>query len=291
MEGCDLDDHSSCPKVSPHRVTSGEIQTMREMVTSPDYRHVPTGTLAILAQRLGRVFASATTWRRLVRERGWRRPRVRVHPAKPKVGIRAAKPDEIWHIDTTLIRLVDGTKAYVHAVIDNFSRRILSWRVAGTFDPGNTVAVLLEACRSAMPRDADRPTVVADGGVENVNGSIDELIESGLLRRVLAMTELRSNSMIEAWWRTLKHQWLFLNTLDSTETVEKLVRFYVTEHNQRLPHSAFQGQTPDEMYFAQGDGIPNDLESARKAARAQRLAANRSLSCAVCEPSANSDAA
>jgi len=82
-----------------------------------------------------------------------------------------------------------------------------------------------------------------------------------------------------------------LNTLDSVETVEKLVRFYVTEHNQRLPHSAFRGQTPDEMYFGQGDGIPDDLESARKAARAQRLAANRSLSCAVCEPSTDSDAA
>jgi len=79
--GCDLDDHSSCPKVSPHRITRREIQTIKEMVTSPDYRHVPTGTLAVLAQRMGRVFASATTWRRLVRDRGWRRPRVRVHPA------------------------------------------------------------------------------------------------------------------------------------------------------------------------------------------------------------------
>ena len=36
----------------------------------------------------------------------------------------------------------------------------------------------------------------------------------------------------------LKHRWLFPNTLDSIETVEKLVRFHVTEHNQRLPHSA-----------------------------------------------------
>ena len=111
--GCDLDDHSSCPKTSPHRVTSKEIDAIKKMVTSPEYRHVPTGTLALLAQRLGRVFASATTWHRLVRERGWRRPRVRVHPVKPKVGIRAAKPNEIWHIDTTLIRLVDGTKAYL----------------------------------------------------------------------------------------------------------------------------------------------------------------------------------
>ncbi len=72
--GCDLDDHLSCPKTSPHRVTWVEVQAIKEMITSPDYRHVPTGTLAVLAQRIGRVFASATTWRRLVRERGWRRP-------------------------------------------------------------------------------------------------------------------------------------------------------------------------------------------------------------------------
>jgi transposase InsO family protein len=34
----------------------------------------------------------------------------------------------MWHIDTTVIRLLDGTRAYLHAVIDNFSRRILAWR-------------------------------------------------------------------------------------------------------------------------------------------------------------------
>ena len=73
--------------------------------------------------------ASPSTWYHLVRQYGWRRPRVRVHPAKPKVGLRTTGPDEMWHIDTTVIRLLDGTRAYLHAVIDNFSRRILAWRV------------------------------------------------------------------------------------------------------------------------------------------------------------------
>jgi hypothetical protein len=106
------------------------------------------------------------------------------------------------------------------------------------------------------------------------------------------MTEIRfSNSMIEAWWRALKHQWLFLNTLDSIETVRKLVTFYVAEHNQVLPHSAFRGQTPDEMYFAQGDAIPGELDQARRAARQERLKANRALACPVCEPVDDLDAA
>jgi putative transposase len=252
------------------------------MVTSPTYRHVPTGTLAVLAQRLGTVWVSPSTWYRLVRQNGWRRPRLRVHPAKPKVGLRTTRPDEMWHIDTTVIRLLDGTRAYLHAVIDNFPRRILAWRVADTFAPVNSVAVLVDASRAATPSEST-PVVLADAGVENVNAQVDDLITSGVLRRVLAFTELTfSNSMIEAWWRSLKHQWLFLHSLDSITTVHRLVAFYVNEHNRVLPHSAFHGQTPDEMYFGTGDTVPADLTSRAAAARRTRLEANRSASCETC---------
>ena len=93
----------------------------------------------------------------------------------------------MWHIDTTVIQLLDGTRAYLHAVIDNFSRRILAWRIADTFAPGNSVAVLLEASRGVMSSDTT-PVVLADAGVENVNAQVDELITAGILRRVLAFT-------------------------------------------------------------------------------------------------------
>ena len=108
---CDLDDHSACPHSSPHELTPDEVTEIRDMVTARAYRHVPTGRLAILAQRIGRVLASPSTWHRLVRERGWRRPRPRSHPKGPRVGIRATRPDEIWYVDTTVIRLLDGTRA------------------------------------------------------------------------------------------------------------------------------------------------------------------------------------
>ena len=75
---CALDDQSSCPRTSPFRLTPTEVRAIQDMVTSPDYRHVPTGTLAVLAQRLGTVWASPSTWYRLVRQHGWRRPRFRV---------------------------------------------------------------------------------------------------------------------------------------------------------------------------------------------------------------------
>jgi len=252
------------------------------MVTSDEYRHVPTGTLALLAQRLGKVLASATTWYKLVRLHKWRRPRLRVHPSKPKDGIRSSASNEIWHVDTTLIRLLDGTRAYLHAVIDNFSRRILAWKVSSTFDPSITAELLVDAASGLIEL---KPTLLVDGGVENFNSAVDKLVDSGLLRRLLAQTDISfSNSLIESWWRALKHQWLYLNTLDTVGRLEKLVTFYVDEHNARLPHSAFRGQTPDEMYFGTGDHVPDELDAAKKVARQSRMKLNRSTSCPTCWP-------
>lgn len=282
---CGLDDVSSCPRTSPQQLMAVEIDAIKEMVTSDEYRHVPTGTLALLAQRLGRVFASPTTWYRLVRAYKWRRPRRRIHPAKPKVGIRASRPNEIWHVDMTVIRLLDGTRAYLHGVIDNFSRRILAWRVSPTFEPDCTAELLLTASSDLVDQT---PTVLTDGGVENFNSAVDKLITSGILSRLLAMTDIVfSNSMIESWFRSIKHQWLFLNTLDTVTAVEKLVSFYIAEHNGAIPHSAFKGQTPDEMYFGTGDEVPEELEAAKVAARAERMEVNRVRSCRRCDPLLN----
>jgi len=58
----------------------------------------------------------------------------------------------------------DGSKAYLHAIIDNFSRRVLAWRVNDSFIPAVTAELLMEAGREI--EDAT-PQVLEDGGVEN----------------------------------------------------------------------------------------------------------------------------
>ena len=276
---CRLDDRPSCPRLVVQRLTYGEVEAIGDMVQSTEHRHMSIRGLALYAQRAGKVFAHPGTWGKLVRERGWLRPRLRLYPAKPKIGLRTHAPNEAWHIDVTIIKLLDGTKAYVHAVIDNFSRRILAWTCAGRLDPMNTHDVLTRAAAHLVAST----NVFMDSGVENLNGDVDPLFERGALRRVIAQIDVTfSNSLIEAWWRSLKHRWLFLHPLDNLATVRRLVEFYVTEHNERIPHGAFEGQTPDEMYFGRGGQVPNDLALRRREARQQRLARNRQVACAAC---------
>ena len=121
-KSCGLDDRSSCPRTTPSQLTADEIASIKDMVLDPQLRHMPLRTLGLYAQRVGRVFASITTWARLARERGWRRLRKRVHPVRPTEGVRATWPNELWHIDVTILGLLDGTKVVFETTVPSASQ-------------------------------------------------------------------------------------------------------------------------------------------------------------------------
>jgi len=177
-EACTLDDRPSCPRTMPQRLTHPEVQAIGDLVQSKEHRHMSIRALALHAQRVGEVLAHPATWGKLIRRYGWGRPRLRVYPDKPKVGVRADAPNVAWHIDATIIKLLDGTKAYLHAVIDNYSRRILAWTVADRLDPMNTRDVLVRAA-SNLERST-KAEVYMDSGVENLNASVDPLFGEGV---------------------------------------------------------------------------------------------------------------
>jgi putative transposase len=281
-EGCDLEDQPSCPRAMPSRLTSDEVAVIETMVTSGEQRFMSVRALALYAQRVGKVFASPTTWYRLIRRRGWRRPRTRIYPPKPKVGVRAMAPGELLHLDVTIIKLLDGTRMYLHAIIDNYSRRILSWTLESCLGSGATCRVLREAAMEIVGK-VEGALLVSDAGSENVNRNVDDALEGVDLERVLAQIDVTySNSMIEAFWRSLKHSWLYLHGLETETELRRLVAFYVEAHNDVMPHSAFAGQTPNEVFFGTGDAVAARLAAKRVQAQTERIDRNRSAGCGVC---------
>jgi hypothetical protein len=124
-----------------------------------------------------------------------------------------------------------------------------------------------------------------------VIGEVDELFKDETLIRVLAQVEVTfSNSMIEAFWRSPEHSWIFLHSLDNLSALGRLIEFYITAHNQVMPHSAFEGQTPAEMYLGTGGSVVAELANARKAAREERMKEKRAAACSVCFVEADSSA-
>ncbi len=116
-----------------------------------------------------------------------------------------------------------------------------------------------------------------------MNRDVDEELDGSNLERVLAQIDVTfSNSMIEAFWRSLKNSWLYLHGLESESGLRRLIAFYVQVHNEVMPHSAFNGQTPDEVYFGTGDTVAADLAIGRVPAREARMDQNRQARCGSC---------
>ncbi len=57
----------------------------------------------------------------------------------------------------------------------------------------------------------------------------------------------------------MKHSWLYLHGLETESEVRRLVAFYVEGHNDMMPHSGFDGQTPNEVFFRTGDAVVASL--------------------------------
>ncbi|MCB9662366.1 MAG: transposase [Sandaracinaceae bacterium] len=279
---CRLQDTPSCPRRTPQQLTITERWTIREYVTDLALRHLSIASLSLLALRRGHAIASASTWCREVRRQGLRRPRKRVHPRRPKVGVRATAPNEIWHIDASKIRLVDGTVVWVHVVIDNYTRKILAWTMGGTCKADATNELLHQAVRCVRDH-AGVVTVVTDGGSENI--AVEDEDFAGLLRRVRAQVDVTySNSLIESFWAQLKHRWLYLHDLDTEATLRKLIAAFVEDHNALIPRAVLGGRTPDEVFLGLHRELPVQLVEARRAAGVDRVQVNRALtSCGGCD--------
>ena len=192
-------------------------------------------------------------------------------------------------MDISVIKLLDGTRVYFQAVMDNYSRKVLAYRVSDQYEPTATASILEEAA-SCLPPRIDNPnepppvvTVYCDGGVENFNEAVNKVLIRFQLLRVHAQIDVQfSNSLIEAFWRSTKHNCLFQQRLDSLAAVSKWVAFYIQQHNEVMPHHAFKGQTPNEMYFGTGKAIEAELKQGAVAARQARREANSKRTCAAC---------
>ena len=146
---CELKDQPSCPRISPTKLTTSELTKIKDIYTSKDFAHYSVLSLSWLGKKTGQVIASASTWSRVIRELGLKRNRVRIYPSKPKVGVRASTPGEIWHLDLSILRRQDGTRAFVQAVIDNFSRYVLAWKVSRDYGGLRTKELILKAIAKA----------------------------------------------------------------------------------------------------------------------------------------------
>jgi putative transposase len=282
---CALEDVPSCPKLSPCKITYSELRKIKSYLTDSSLFHVSVTSLSWLAKRRGEVFASTSTWSKIVQEYGLNRRKQRIYPCKPKIGVRASYPGQIWHLDMSVMRLQNGSKCYIQAIIDNKSRYVLAWKVSKDFGGVKTTALIKEALSNSKRLGVNIvPSVWVDGGSENLNSNVDSLLEDEEIQMVVAQVDIeQSNSMIESLFHRLKNRYLYYQVLRTYEDLVMHVNFYLKEANTSIPFDMLGGATPYEVYSGKvTDLFLSKMLTSADQARKDRMTFNKSQNCGKC---------
>jgi transposase InsO family protein len=281
-KGCAVSDLKNCPKYSPNQLTFQEIQLMGDFVTSEKYSHFPIRSLQLYTQRKGLLFCTYSSWTKYISLYGWLRPRKKKRKKCIRIGIRAKHPNEIWHIDVSHFIFPNGQKAFIQVVIDNFSRYVLAWQVLSSYDGAKTAALLEQALKRSTRQ---KLRLVVDGGSENKGPGVEGLELDGAFTKQVARFEISySNSMVEALFRQLKNNYLYSQKIDSVKSLTKHAKFWFREHNDVIPHTAFEGETPLERFKENWDKDEEVRILVRhEEAIKLRISHNQKVFCKLCE--------
>lgn len=192
--------------------------------------------------------------RRLLRQMGleaiYAKPRLsdpapghRIYPYRLR-GLEIVRPNQVWSTDITYIRLRRGF-AYLVAIMDWFSRYVLSWELSVTLDVSFCVAALEWALKRAQPEifNSDQGSQFTSETFTGVLLNHD--IEISMDGRGRAM----DNIFLERLWRTVKYEEVYLRDYqDVPEAVDSLRNFFLFYNRERI-HQSLGYQTPAEIYF------------------------------------------
>ena len=196
-----------------------------------------------------------TLMRRMGIEALYRRPRTstpapghRIYPYLLR-GVAVERPNQVWAMDITYIPLARGF-VYLAAVVDWFSRRVMSWRLSITQD----TSFCLEAVEEALARYG-RPAIFnTDQGSQFTSTAFTGLLlANGIAISMDGRGAWRDNVFVERLWRSVKYEEVYLQAYDGVAEARASIGRYLSFFNGRRPHSSLGGRTPDRVYF---DGLP-----------------------------------
>jgi len=163
-------------------------------------------------------------------------------------------PNQVWCADITYIRMRHGF-LYLMAIMDWFSRYVLTWELSNTLDVHFCLEALGQALRIAKPGIFNN-----DQGSQFTSCAFTGLLEQNNIRISMdGRGRAFDNIFIERLWRTVKYEEVYLHDyqdgIEAYFALDKYFRFY----NEERFHSSLDYQTPSEVYYAQGSPMENML--------------------------------
>jgi len=168
------------------------------------------------------------------------------HPTYPYLlrNLEICRPNQVWCSDITYIPMAHGF-LYLVAIMDWYSRRVLSWRLSNTLDSSFCV----DALQEAFKRFGTPEIFNTDQGSQFTSTTFtDELRARNIKISMDGKGRWVDNVFIERLWRSMKYEEVYLHAYDDAKQARAGIGRYLDFYNLERPHQALGYQTPDAFY-------------------------------------------
>ncbi len=169
-------------------------------------------------------------------------PEHRIYPYLLR-GLEIVRANQVWATDITYIQLSRGF-CYLVAIMDWFSRYVLSWRVSNTLDAGFCVECLEDALQYGRPEIFN-----SDQGSQLTSIKFTQKLLTAKIRISMdGRGRVFDNIFIERLWRTVKYGNIYINEYQTVTDVRQGLKPYFNTYNTERLHQSLEYQTPWEVY-------------------------------------------
>ena len=153
-------------------------------------------------------------------------------------------PNQVWAADITYVPMSRGYM-YLVAVMDWYSRKVLSWRLSNTLESDFCV----EALQEALHRYGRPEIFNTDQGAQFTSTAFTQVLKDhGINISMDGRGRCQDNIFIERLWWTIKHHYLYLHSFHSGSELHHGLSSWIGFYNEERGHSSLDDRTPDEVY-------------------------------------------
>jgi putative transposase len=160
-------------------------------------------------------------------------------------GLKIDRPNQVWAADITYIPMSRGFM-YLVAVMDWYSRKVLSWRVSNTLEADFCVEALSEAIENYGTPEIFNTD---QGSQFTSEDFIKKLKDNAIDISMDGRGRVQDNIFIERLWWTLKHHWVYLHSFANGAELRDGFRYWFNFYNRDRFHQSLDNLTPDEVYY------------------------------------------
>jgi len=158
--------------------------------------------------------------------------------------VKVNKANQVWVTDITYIPMQRGF-CYLTAIMDLFSRKILTWKLSNTLDS----RFCKEALNEALDKYPKPHIFNSDQGSQYTSNEFTSILkESNIQISMDSKGRWIDNVFIERFWRSLKYEEVYLRAYESISEAKQYIKTYIADYNQARRHSSLKRQTPDRVY-------------------------------------------